>query len=213
MICVLPFLLFSGFLWENKNYCIKKNYTSRAHYTHYDDRECKDEYQDEVYATAAEIVYENGFKNIFDVGCGSGYKLVKYFDGLDTLGCEIQPTFDFLLHAYPHKKWMLSDFSCPYPARERDLIICSDVIEHLIDPDLLLNWIDQIDFKYLVISTPDRDKLPLAGQSGPPINPAHIREWSFAEFEEYLSRYFHIVRHFHHERSGDGQIIIATKRS
>ena len=30
---------------------------------------------------------------------------------------------------------------------------------------------------------------------GPPINPAHLREWTFKEFRQYVSQHFDIVDH------------------
>ena len=42
-----------------------------------------------------------------------------------------------------------------------DLVIASDVVEHLVDPDEMLQFISRIGPKFVVISTPDRDLLDL----------------------------------------------------
>lgn len=67
------------------------------------------------------------------------------------------------------------------------MIICPDVIEHLINPDNLLRLIKQIANQntHIVISTPDRDKL--RGESCMKSNKKeHIREWNFNEFRTYI---------------------------
>ena len=61
------------------NYCIDENYISRRQNSHHDDTKFKDEYQNEVYSTARFYLDLVLGKNILDIGCGSGYKLLKFF--------------------------------------------------------------------------------------------------------------------------------------
>jgi hypothetical protein len=113
---------------------------------------------------------------------------------------------------------MYSDFRSSLDLPFFDILICADVIEHLVDPDELLNWIQNLNFNYLVISTPDRDKLKLyqwpaeQSQSGPPVNEGHIREWNFEEFEAYISQFFEIKKHFHNSSEWMAQVIVAIKK-
>jgi len=226
-VIFLTCILFANFTlvfaanYKDQNYFIKKGYIARQHYTHFDDSALKDEFQDEVYFAACVLSNIHQYKTIGDVGCGSGYKLLKYFKECNTIGFEIQPTLDFLQKAYPYREWCISDFSTKPARQECELIICSDVIEHVEDPDQLLSWIDQFNFQYLVISTPDRDRLIHVwtdscygpqSQSGPPVNITHIREWNFKEFEKYVSQYFDIVDHFHCTREFYGQVVVACKK-
>jgi 2-polyprenyl-3-methyl-5-hydroxy-6-metoxy-1,4-benzoquinol methylase len=200
-----------------ENYFIKKDYISRNKYVHFDDTMNKDEYQNEVYLAAKKLAKDYCYMRIADIGCGSGFKLLKYFQEKYTVGFEIQPTLNFLLKKYPHRQWQNSDFTLFPTERQFDLIICADVIEHLLDPDQLLEWINKCEFEILVISTPDRDRLlavqnNIQSQTGPPVNPAHIREWSFAEFGSYIGHYFDIIDQSHLEKEYWGQMIIAKKK-
>jgi 2-polyprenyl-3-methyl-5-hydroxy-6-metoxy-1,4-benzoquinol methylase len=78
-----------------------------------------------------------------------------------------------------------------------DLVIASDVIEHLLEPDEMLKFIvDKIDPRYVVISTPDRNLLRYGIHNGPPLNAKHIREWSMPELHAYLSEFLEIIEHF-----------------
>lgn len=203
--------------FKDHNYFIKEGYKSRNRYHHHDDRGLTDGSQREVYERAKALFDDQKFSSVADIGCGSAYKLMKHFSEAQTCGYEIEPTLSYLKEIYPDRTWMYSDLSKEPSEKDVDLIICSDVIEHLVDPDQLLNFINRFDFNYLVISTPDRDKLITVqsnprSQVGPPINPAHIREWSFSELRNYISEYFEIVEHGHTKNEYWCQYIIARKK-
>ena len=200
--------------FRDQNYFIKEEYRSRTRYHHHDYTNLTDGSQREVYERAKQLFVDKDFFSVTDIGCGSAYKLMKYFSDFQTCGYEIEPTLSFLKTKYPERKWVYSDLSIDPEEIKVDLLICSDVIEHLVDPDRLLN---RFDFKYLVISTPDRDKLLTVqsnprSQIGPPINPAHVREWSFSELRDYISQYFDIVEHDHSTNEYWCQYIIARKK-
>lgn len=181
----------------NKNYCIKPFYRTRTHYHHFDDSAMKDEWQLEVYLYALGLMKKHQLKSVVDLGCGSAYKLITYLGEYDTLGLELPENIDLLNQKYPERQWGLSDFSVD-PGINTDLIICSDVIEHIVDPDDLLDYIKSMTFKYLIISTPDRGLLyrPWSrGNIGPPSNKAHVREWAFEELAEYISKHFNVIDH------------------
>jgi SAM-dependent methyltransferase len=217
LLCYLmfhPYLLLANC---NSDFCIKDDYICRSKNIHYNDSKNKDHFQNEVYEAAYMLFLKKDFSSIADIGCGSGYKLLKYFKNYNTFGFEIDPSLSFLLKKYPDRNWIRSDFSVEPSPKKVDMIVCSDVIEHLINPNQLLDWLQKFDFKFLVISTPDRDKLlqkqgKIQSQTGPPVNRAHVREWSFDEFEKYISKYFRIEKHFNTKKEYWGQVIIAEKR-
>lgn len=222
VVCLANIVFAKELSFQDKNFFIKEGYISRQTYNHFDDTHFKDEYQDEVYSAAYELSQKNDYTRIYDIGCGSGYKLMKYFYGCETVGYEIQPTLDFLLRTYSDRVWKLSNFKKQPEFSSTDIIVCADVVEHLVNPDLLLNWIAKFDFKYLVISTPDRDQMFLRCkkkgradqiQKGPPLNTKHVREWNFQEFKKYIGQYFDIVSHMHPKKHFWGQIIIAKKNT
>ena len=201
-----------------KNYGIKKGYNSRTSYHHFDDTPMKDEYQDKVYETAHTLCEKNNLDNILDIGCGSGYKLVKYFKKYNFTGTELEPTLSWLKKKYPDNQWLEGDFTKTL-GKPYDMIICADVIEHLLDPDQLLGFLKKINFKYAVISTPERDAIQKYQRGytwmGPPNNPTHVREWSFEEFKHYLSQHFNITQHFMGQNDAEPiplcQIVVINK--
>lgn len=170
---------------------------------HFEDQNLADEYQDEVYLYAKELALKHQFESVIDVGCGSGFKLIKYFETYQTIGIETEPCFSFLTQKYPSKKWLLSTDSeknIEHQNLKADLVICSDVIEHFEQPEKLLLFLKNIKFKKLIISTPDRAILiqqKKATHFGPSWNPCHAREWTKNELTAYLSMFFRIINSSH----------------
>ena len=203
-----------------KSYCIKDEYVHRDEYVQYDNTPQTDKFQDEVYAAARQICNQNNFEKIADIGCGSAYKLMKYFRDKDFLGLELEPNLSYIKKKYPLFKFALSDFDNP-PEDNFDILICSDVIEHLLEPDELIEFIKKINWKYLVLSTPDREVIQNlqrgfgwdVEENGPPYNEHHIREWTSKEFYEYVSQHFRVIEHFCAPIQKECQIIIATKHN
>ncbi|MDH3609258.1 MAG: class I SAM-dependent methyltransferase, partial [Gammaproteobacteria bacterium] len=70
-----------------------------------------------------------------------------------------------------------------------DCVVCSDVIEHLINPDSLLKLIHSITkpSSTIIISTPERDILRGPNCLKSP-HKEHVREWNAAEFSNYISQ-------------------------
>ncbi len=202
-----------------KNYKIKQNYNHRKEYVQLDktDLDSSDEFQKEVYQYARSLLNEHKLKTILDIGTGSGYKLVNNFRDKKFVGLDLEPNLSFLKKKYPLFDWRLSDFNKP-PEGKFDLIICSDVIEHLLNPDELLEFIKKIDFEFLVLSTPERSVIQElqrsfgwdVKESGPPCNVHHIREWSQEELKMYIeSNGFVVEEHFMCPQQKECQVVLA----
>lgn len=174
-----------------KNYYIKSHYKTNSE-CYFDDTPFKDEWQRDVYINASELCKTHGYNTVVDIGCGSGYKLIKYFPNQDTIGVDLLPTVKFLNNTYPNNKWIVASSDWSPVVTECDLIICSDVVEHIEDPDKLLEMIGKISFKTLVISTPERDIVRGKSHIGPPPNVHHVREWNQTEFQKYINDYFEV---------------------
>jgi hypothetical protein len=67
----------------------------------------------------------------------------------------------------------------------QSLVICSDVIEHLVNPTELLRFLYDTAAVTL-LSTPERDLSRGTDHWGPPQNEAHVREWNLAELHALL---------------------------
>ena len=180
-----------------KHYRIKPGYTINPN-PDYDREHCiTDNYQDEVYKTGLDLLRMSNLQSVLDLGTGRAYKLLKYFHHVRTLGIDLPPTVQWLKsrEGYPTRSWA----AWPLPApKDYELLICADVIEHVVDPDQICEFIKEVNPKFAIISTPDRDLLRHREcDDGPPFNGCHVREWSFQEFRAYMSDHFHVLAHWY----------------
>jgi 2-polyprenyl-3-methyl-5-hydroxy-6-metoxy-1,4-benzoquinol methylase len=194
-------------------YCIKQRYRHRLKNNFYDiDAEGKSEnWQREVYEAAAGYAKLHGSRVIFDVGCGSGVKLVQFFENFHTVGFDLEPNVSHLRLQFPSREWRSASFE-DVINESPDVLICADVIEHVPDPDRLMDFLASLSFDRLFISTPERKLLYGFNHSGPPDNPAHCREWTMVEFANYVSQWLCIESHSISNVSQATQMIVARKK-
>lgn len=178
---------------RRENYFIKEGYEVRTENQFFDDTPFEDEFQKPVYEYATDLALRKGYRSVIDLGCGSGFKLMKYFRHLETIGIDLPQTVDFLVKKYPDRRWEVFSPSLPLPSY--DLVICADVIEHLLHPEALLDYISLLGPRSIVISTPDRDRLEKGIIDGPPRNIHHVREWNSEEFNAFVSDRFYVEAH------------------
>ncbi len=141
-------------------------------------------------------------KAIVDLGCGSGFKLNHFLKDLAITITGIDQGFSVERGSktYPFIKWIEDDFSKPsYKTYGKfDLIISSDVIEHLVNPNFLLDRIKECATPNSIVflSTPERDLVRGTTNFGPSDNPKHVREWNKVELANYVKSYgFFIIDH------------------
>ena len=96
---------------------------------------------------------------ILDIGCGSGLNTKKLLkDDHEIIGVDISPE---AIKKYKKKKLRgyVADVTkgLPFKKKSFDLILCSEVIEHVVDTDVFLNEINRVLNKggQLLLSTPN----------------------------------------------------------
>jgi len=199
-------------------YFLPIGYQINASPQHYVDINETDAWQKEVYVYAKKLMTDKKLKSVIDVGCGSGFKLVNYLAEFDTTGIETEPCISFLRKKYPSHKWLDSgepEKSFNFVDLSSDVVICSDVIEHIVDPDELVKFLLSINTSYYIISTPCRERLvQYHGRKNlnPPINKAHVREWTMEEFKLYLSKTFTIHSSFYGISQNECQWHLLSKK-
>ncbi len=160
-------------------------------------------YQFGVYALVSRLVRRHGVQCVIDVGCGAGGKLPMLHERhpeLALVGIDQPHAVEFCRSAYPFAKFYDDDFERPRKDMHdvrREVVLAADVIEHLGNPDHLLDYIRRrlAPGGRIVLSTPERERLRGADCRACP-NPHHMREWSQDEFAAYLrSRNFEIESH------------------
>jgi len=160
-------------------------------------------YQFPVYQFLSDYIKRKNINRVMDIGCGVGRKLVHVNQEnpkVEIIGIDQEDPIEYCKKSYSFGKWYVDDFENAQSSDElkSKLIISSDVIEHLINPNLLLDYIKtKLDEDGIVIlSTPERDSLRGVNCNYSP-NKHHIREWNYKELEKYLkSENFEIIDHF-----------------
>lgn len=182
------------------NYYIKKGYQARTEITFLDDtKSYKDNmvHQPDVYELARYVAERTGAQTIVDFGCGIGRKLARFKDDYELIGLDIGSNVEYCKKTYDFGRWYELNFDQPHelPVDDETLagsvVVCSDVIEHVIHPEHLLHSFQRVSetAKALLVSTPERDLVRGPDDMGPPRNKMHIREWNLNEFVQLCQEY------------------------
>jgi len=181
-------------------FCIKKNYHHRKNSKYFEDEESNlggITYQPDIYGFASFLAEKSGCSCIIDIGCGNAKKLVSLHPNFKIIGIDYGKNINECKKNYPFGTWINSNLESSDLTKSmnenlsKSMIICSDVIEHLINPSNLLSNIRILmnHSRICLITTPERDLTRGKNDFGPPINKHHIREWNFSELEQLLKSY------------------------
>ncbi len=154
-------------------------------------------------------------KSVLDSGCVATVKLIKFI----LPGCqEVYGSDQEVIIEFCRKKFGLNTFFADDIENSKldlkkkfDLIICADVIEHLLNPDKLITYIKKFSHTetIIIITTPERDTRRGRNCYYSP-KPSHIREWNNIEFKSYLnSRNFKM---FYHNQIEEFKVLLNFKQ-
>ncbi len=138
-------------------------------------------------------------KSILDVGAGEGFtlarlhleKIGKRLEGIEyskeaiKLGKKLHPEF-LIKHG--------NIYQLPYKNNSFDLVISTEVLEHLDSPRKGLQELIRVSKKYVLVSVPNEPwftiqrflRLKNIWQLGS--HPEHVQHWSSNGFEEFVAR-------------------------
>lgn len=155
-------------------------------------------FQYHVYEYARDIIRGHKIRSVLDIGCGAGKKLMTLIHPIcmEVTGVDMEEAIEYCRNAYTGGRFIVDDLENPKRPDHGPygLLICSDVIEHMNDPDILLDYIKKMSTgeSYILISTPERDVLRGKDCMGSE-KPEHVREWNQDELRSYLSNEGFIV--------------------
>lgn len=158
-------------------------------------------FQYEVYAFCRDWMMAHGLRSVMDVGCGYPIKVRELLvpQGFSVVLVD-QPSLSGIMAAeFAELAFLPVDLEKMAVTLDQrfEVILCADVLEHLLDPDPCLAFIrDHLTPDGVAIfSTPERDGLRGRDCLSSP-KAEHVREWSREEFARYLvGGGFSIVRH------------------
>lgn len=152
----------------------------------------------------ARYKFASGFiknRNVLEFGCAFGYgSLLLAKNGANSV-TAIDSDKKAILYAkqnFKHKKiyYKTARIESLKPANKYGVVIAFEIIEHLKEPNILLNHA-KLSLKrggYLIVSTPNR--LLSLYDGNKPSNPYHVKEYYPGEFKGLLKKYFKHVELF-----------------
>jgi SAM-dependent methyltransferase len=180
---------------ENLVVAHKSSNTDSEYWTDERIRQSK-RYQYDVYLLAKSIASDSGFRRVIDLGCGVATKLNLFFpDPFSVVGVDTAEAVRKCKALYRRGTFFEDDFELPSAVLheaigQADLIICSDVLEHLSNPSNLMRAIRESTRKTskIILSTPSREEL-VGPDAVAPSNVEHCREWSMSEFRRFVEQF------------------------
>ncbi|MCB9845773.1 MAG: class I SAM-dependent methyltransferase [Phycisphaeraceae bacterium] len=150
-------------------------------------------YQRHVYLWGARLIRRKGLKRVLDVGCGVATKLEQLIvpTGASVVGLDQASAIRVCRDLGRSGEFHEVDLERPEidPVPSFDLVICADVLEHLLDPRPAIALIREAmgPTSLALLSTPDRNRRRgrncLASEK-----PEHVREWSRQEFCRFVAK-------------------------
>lgn len=143
-------------------------------------------------------------KSVLDVGAGEGFTLQKLKDnhiGEKLEGIEyMDEAISFAKKLHPGLTIKKGDiYKLPYKDNSFDVVICSEVLEHLDDPEKALMELRRVSKKYLLLSVPNEPLFTiqriLRGKNVLKLgdHPEHIQHWSSTSFRNFVSKKLKIL--------------------
>lgn len=144
-------------------------------------------------------------ESVLDAGCGEGFTLAKLEEGnIGSLheGIEYDQTaLDIGKTMYPKillKKGNI--YQLPYSDNMFDVVLCTEVLEHLESPESAIKELQRVTKKHCVVSVPHEPYFQLANflrgknisRWGNDIE--HIQHWSAQGIAELLAKYFTVKK-------------------
>lgn len=151
------------------------------------------------YSTLISLVKPLKAVSILDAGCGEGFtieRLSKSGIGKNIEGVEYsKEAMSFGKKLFPHltiKQGSIYDL--PYKVNSFDLVVCTEVLEHLEEPAKALGEMLRVSRKYLIISVPNEPLFMLSNfLRGKNLSrfgndEEHINHWNPLSLKKYLEK-------------------------
>lgn len=180
------------------NFELPPDYIARSTINYFDDSTYLTAdivYQPEVYDIADYLIRATGRTTVIDIGCGSGRKL-RAVNADRHIGIDFGSNIELCRSTYgAWGEWHEADFSrkdcldLASFASSAAVVVCADVVEHVLDPRLLVDLLAACHARGAIVltSTPDRVRVRGVNHKGPPPNRSHIREWAMEEYVRFLA--------------------------
>ena len=160
------------------------------------------------YDSIANLIASIKPANMLNIGCGEGFDIRNVYEkgGINIeYCCGLDLNFEALIMAKKFHTDSLFDatngdiYNLPFKMNRFDLILCLEVLEHLVCPERALKEISEHHRGYCIFSVPNEPlyrltRLLLFKQNIKQLgnHPEHLNNWSRKSFSRLIQRYFKI---------------------
>lgn len=180
-------------MMSEDKYFLPAGYISRPDPGHFVDDDLNATWRPDLYPEAVVVARRLGARKIIDVTCGTVAKVAALHPRFEVVRIDYDLSIEARHTRYDLSNWIEMGFDADDAHGFEDVagavLICCDVIEHLVYPEQLLRMLKQgLDGggAVLLLSTPERNLTRGRGHLGPPPNPAHVREWATDELQRFM---------------------------
>lgn len=139
-------------------------------------------------------------KSILDAGCGEGFilkflyenKIGKRLEGVEFSDDALN--IGKILHPYlTLKKGNI--YSLSYKNKQFDIVLCTEVLEHLDNPAKALSEVERVSSKYVLITVPHEPWWTLFNFTkwGKSKEIGHINKWSSSSFQKFIINHSSLI--------------------
>ncbi len=155
---------------------------------------------------------------VLDAGCGEGYVYRGMRDRGVTAawtGLDLSPgAISFAAARHPDAQWETADLRrIARPDRSADLVLCSQVLEHIPQPEVVRDELARVSARWLFVSVPleplFRSICALTVAVGVGQDPGHVNFWTPRRFRSFIEA-AGTLRHW--ERTSVYQIALVERR-
>jgi ubiquinone/menaquinone biosynthesis C-methylase UbiE len=142
--------------------------------------------------------------SILDVGAGEGFtlemfrknKIGKKIEGIEYMDDA------FILAKQLHPKVSIKKgniYELPYKKDSFDIVVCTEVLEHLDDPGKALQELKRVTKKYLIVSVPNEPLFTiqrfLRGKNMLKLgdHPEHLQHWKSESFKKFVEKQMQVI--------------------
>ncbi len=155
---------------------------------------------------AAKLTASLGASTILDAGCAEGFvsRYLRQEWGTQAKFWGVDLDVDALVRGRALMPGMqrncASVLALPFPDLQFDLVLCNEVLEHLLEPEMALRELRRVTRAYVLLSAPHEPWFRLLNAlRGKHIStwgndPEHVQHWTGQQFVAFASSEFVIVK-------------------